>query len=337
MKAFLVTSPAVGSVADVAVPEPGAGQVVVQIDHAGICGTDVSLFRGDPDRLAQLDLTFPLRLGHEWNGRVIEVGEGVDTTRVGTRVTGDTMLGCGHCDRCLAGHHNVCAERYEIGVRGNWPGALAERLLVPASALYELPDSVTPQLGAMVEPGANALRSVRAAGVQAGSRMLVLGTGTIGLLSALFARAEGAEVHVLGRDREALELSRSLGVAGAWTREELPALVWHAVIDATNAAQMPGFAVDVVEPGGRVALVGIAGEPSLIDSRVVGGKDVTVVGILAGSPALQATIDAYADGRVDPLPLISRVISLDDVADALSGARPMKSAGAPKVLVDLAR
>lgn len=311
--------------------------MVVQIDHAGICGTDVSLFRGDPDRLAQLDLTFPLRLGHEWNGRVVEIGAGVDPVWLGKRVTGDTMLGCGHCERCLAGRHNVCAERYEIGVRGNWPGALADRLLVPVTALYELPDSVTPQLGAMVEPGANALRSVQSAGVQAGSRVLVLGTGTIGLLSALFALAEGAEVHVLGRDREALELARSLGVAGAWTRDELPALVWHAVIDATNAADMPRFAVDVVEPGGRVVLVGISGDPSLIDTRVVGGKDVTLVGILAGSPALQATIDAYASGRVDPLPLISRVIGLDEVADALSGARPMKSAGAPKVLVDVAR
>ncbi|SDY55619.1 zinc-dependent alcohol dehydrogenase [Herbiconiux ginsengi] len=337
MKAFLVTSPATGAVSDVAPPEPGAGQVVVQIDHAGICGTDVGLFRGDPDRLAQLDLTFPLRLGHEWNGRVIEAGQGVDAAWVGKRVTGDTMLGCGHCERCLSGRHNVCADRFEIGVRGNWPGALAERLLVPVTALYELPDAVTAQLGAMVEPGANALRSVRAAGVQAGSRALVLGTGTIGLLSALFARAEGAEVHVLGRDPEALELARSLGVAGAWTQDELPSLVWDAVIDATNAAAMPRFAVDVVEPGGRVALVGISGEPSLIDTRVVGGKDVTVVGILAGSPAIQATIDAYASGRVDPLPLISRVIALDEVADALSGARPMKSAGAPKVLVDLAR
>jgi 2-desacetyl-2-hydroxyethyl bacteriochlorophyllide A dehydrogenase len=337
MKAFLVTSPATGSVDDIAPPEPGPGQAVVSIDHAGICGTDVTLFKGDPDRLAQLDLSFPLRLGHEWDGRVTEVGPGVDPSWLGKRVTGDTMLGCGHCDRCLAGRHNVCAERYEIGVRGNWPGALAERLLVPVTALYELPDAVTSQLGAMVEPGANALRSVRAAGVQAGSRVLVLGTGTIGLLSALFAGAEGAEVHVLGRDREALQLARSLGVVGAWLREELPSLGWDAVIDATNAASMPGFAVDVVEPGGRVVLVGISGEPSLVDTRVVGGKDLTVVGILAGSPAIQATIDAYASGRVDPLPLISRVVGLDEVAHALSGARPMKSAGAPKVLVDLAR
>ncbi|MCS5717976.1 alcohol dehydrogenase catalytic domain-containing protein [Herbiconiux sp. CPCC 205763] len=337
MKAFLVTSAATGSVDDVTPPQPRSGQVVVGIDHVGICGTDVSLFAGDPARLAQLDLSFPLRLGHEWDGRVIEVGEGVDPAWLGKRVTGDTMLGCGRCERCLDGRHHLCAERFEIGVRGNWPGALAERLLVPVAALYELPDAVTAELGAMVEPGANAWRSVHTAGVHEGSRVLVLGTGTIGLLSALFARAEGAEVHVLGRDREALELARSLGVTGAWTQDALPALTWDAVIDATNAASMPQFAVDVVEPGGRVVLVGISGEPSLIDSRVVGRKDVTVVGILGGSAGIQATIDAYASGRVDPLPLISRIIGLDEVAAALSGARPMKSSGAPKVLVDLAR
>ncbi|MCS5732511.1 zinc-dependent alcohol dehydrogenase [Herbiconiux daphne] len=337
MKAFLVTSVATGTVQDVAAPEPGRGEVEVAVSHVGICGTDVSLFNGDEARLAHARSSYPLRLGHEWDGTVVDVGEGVDRSWIGKRVTGDTMLGCGHCERCLDGRHYLCADRYEIGVRRDRPGALAERLLVPVTALFELPDAITDRMGAMIEPGANAWRSVQAASVREGSRVLVLGTGAIGLLCALFARADGAEVHVLGRDHDALELARSFGLAGAWTQEALPALVWDAVIDATNAPSMPQFAVDVVEPGRRVVLVGISDDPSLIDSRVVARKDVTVVGILGGSLGIQATIDAYASGAVDPLPLVSQVIGLDELSDVLTGARPMKAAGAPKVLVDLAR
>ena len=107
--------------------------------------------------------SFPMRIGHEWCGTVSAVGDGVDPAWVGRRTTGDTMLGCGRCRRCRAGLQHVCRDRYEIGIRGGFPGALAEQLALPVSALHPLPDSVDAVAGAMVEPGGNALRSVRAA------------------------------------------------------------------------------------------------------------------------------------------------------------------------------
>ncbi len=128
---------------------------------------------------------------------------------MGRRTTGDTMLGCGHCRRCLAGRHHVCADRYEIGIRGGWHGALAEQLLVPASSLHALPDALDDTAGAMVEPGGNAMRAVRAANVGEGDQVLVAGPGTIGLLAALFAEAAGARAHLLGPDERSLEFARS--------------------------------------------------------------------------------------------------------------------------------
>ena len=252
-----------------------------------------------------------MRLGHEWSGVVCALGSEVDRAWLGRRVTGDTMIGCGHCRRCLSGDHNVCEDRLEIGIRGGFPGALAEQLLVPAKALVALPDSVDDAAGAMVEPGGNALRAVRAAGLAAGDHVLVLGNGTLGLLVAEFARAGGAEVHVMGRSIETLEFARTLGFAGLWVRGALPPLPWDAVIDASNAAELPALALDLVEPGKRVVYIGLAGTPSLIDTRTMALKDVTAVGILAASQGLAGTVEHYAAGDVDPRPLVAATVGLE--------------------------
>jgi threonine dehydrogenase-like Zn-dependent dehydrogenase len=275
---------------------------------------------------------YPLRLGHEWCGRVSEVADGVDPTWVGRRVTGDTMLGDGTCRRCRRGRQHLCEHRTEVGIRGGRPGALAERLAVPASSLHALPDSVDDVLGALVEPGGNALRAARAAATGAGERALVVGTGTIGLLTALFLRAAGSEVHLLGLpgpQQTALEL----GLTSVWTEATLPDLAWDAVVDATNAVTAPARAVDLVEPGGRVVLIGLAGEPSLLDTRLLALRDVTAVGVLSASPALADTVAAYASGAVDPRPLVAATVGLDEVGDVLGGTLPPGAGPGPKVHV----
>ena len=135
MRAFVLTAPRTARVEDVPLPEAAPGQVVVEVERAGICGTDVELFTGELAYFTRGKSRFPLRPGHEWCGRVSAIGDGVNPRWLGRRVTGDTMLGCGHCHRCRSGRQHLCAERFEIGIRGGWPGALAEQLVVPASAL----------------------------------------------------------------------------------------------------------------------------------------------------------------------------------------------------------
>jgi threonine dehydrogenase-like Zn-dependent dehydrogenase len=334
MRAFVLTGPRSGAGQDVAAPVAGPGQVVVDVHRVGVCGTDVEFFTGEMAYLHQGHARYPMRLGHEWCGTVSVVGAEVDPAWVGRRVTGDTMIGCGRCDRCRSGRPNVCADRFEIGIRGGFPGALAEQLAVPAGALLELPDGVDDAAGAMVEPGGNALRSVRAAALAPGDRALVLGTGTIGLLVAGFARAQGAEVHLLGRSEQSVGFARKLDVTGAWTRDDLPDLPWDAVIDASNAAALPALALELVEPGKRVVYVGLAGTPSLVDTRTLALKDVTAVGILAASQGLAGTIEQYAAGAVDPRPLIAATVPLDRAGDVLQGWRPDDAGPGPKLHID---
>jgi threonine dehydrogenase-like Zn-dependent dehydrogenase len=334
MKAFVVTGPQQGAIDEVPNPVAGAGEAVIDVRRAGICGTDVEFWTGEMAYLHQGHAGYPMRLGHEWCGVVSAIGAGVDPTWLGRRVTGDTMIGCGNCSRCRSGRHNVCENRVEIGIRGGAPGALAEQLAVPVAALLALPDSVDDMAGAMVEPGGNALRSVRAAALEPGDRVLVLGNGTLGLLVAEFARADGAEVHLMGRSTKSLEFAATLGFAGVWQRTDLPNLPWDGVIDASNAAELPALALDLVEPGKGVVYVGLAGHPSLIDTRALVLKDVTATGILAASQGLAGTIDHYAAGYVDPRPLVAATVALDKAGDVLAGWRPDTASAAPKLHID---
>jgi threonine dehydrogenase-like Zn-dependent dehydrogenase len=334
MRALVVTGPRTAEIQQVEEPVAGPGLVVVDVERAGVCGTDMEFFSRDMAYLDSGEARYPVRIGHEWCGLVTEVGDGVDRTWLGKRVTGDTMLGCGHCHRCTSGRQHLCADRYEIGIRRGWPGALAQRLPVPVTALHELPEAVDPSLGALVEPGGNALRAVRGAALSPGDRLLVTGPGTIGLLVALIAAAQGAEVHLLGRDEPSLRFPRTLGFAHAWTAETLPGLRFDAVVDASNAAHLPALAVELVEPGGRVVYIGLSGAPSVLDSRQIALKDLTVVGVLSASGGLAGTVKLYASGAVDPRPLVAAVVGLDEAVEVLAGRRRAKWGDAPKVHID---
>lgn len=334
MRAFVITGPGAAEVQLVAEPEPGPGEVVVRVERAGVCGTDMEFYSGHMAYLHTGQARYPIRIGHEWSGVVAALGDDVDPVWLGRRVTGDTMLGCGHCARCGAGRQHLCADRYEIGIRNGWPGALAEQLPVPVRALQPLPDSVDATLGALVEPGGNALRAVRGAALAAGERLLVLGPGTIGLLVAYIARAQGAEVHLLGLPGPTIDFARDLGFAHAWTAQTLPDLRFDGVVDASNAPELPALALDLVEPGRRVVYIGLAGGPSLIDTRTAALKDVTAVGILSASGGLSGTVDLYASGAVDPRPLVAATVGLDEAAGILAGHRRPEWGRAPKLHID---
>jgi threonine dehydrogenase-like Zn-dependent dehydrogenase len=229
------------------------------------------------------------------------------------------MLGCGHCARCRAGRRHVCADRYEVGIMGGWPGALAERVLVPAWSLHRLPDALDDRSGALVEPGGNAWRAATAAQAGPGQRILVCGPGTIGLLTTAFAVAAGASVDVLALDGHRRSLASSFGATGYFTVEDPPPGTYDAVVDCTDDHRVPAAALALAEPAGRVVFIGVSGAPSLIDSRDLVLGDLTAVGILGASAGLGPAIEHYADGRVDPSSLVSVTVGLDQAADALAG------------------
>jgi len=315
-------------------PVAAATEALVEIELAGICGTDTELFRGEMAYFADGLAMYPLRPGHEWCGRVVAVGSESDMSWVGERVVGDTMLGCENCDRCRRGRHYLCEKRYEVGVRGGWPGALAERLVVPVTSFHRVPEDVDTVAGAMVEPGANAVRAVRACEIERGDRVLVWGTATVGLLCAMFAQSFGAEVIVLGRRRAPVEFARTLGFQAVVDLEWTDRPAFDAIIDATNGATIPERALRLVEPGGRLAYIGLSESPSVIDTRDLVLKDVTAVGLLGGSLGLDETITRYADKTIDPRPIVGRIVGLEDAISVFDGSLVAVAGAGPKTLVD---
>jgi threonine dehydrogenase-like Zn-dependent dehydrogenase len=167
--------------------------------------------------------------------------------------------------------------------------------------------------------------------------VLVLGSGTIGLLAAQFALAEGAIVHVAGVRAGSLALATSLGVQHTWQIADLaasPDSQFDSVIEATSVETSPALAVCLVKPAGRVVFIGLSSTPSLVDTRDIALKDVTAVGILSASPGLAGAIESFASGAVAPDAIVSEVIGLDGVPSRLDGLRGSEAGPGPKVHVD---
>lgn len=215
MRAFVLAAPLAGGVEEVPAPQSAAGEVVVDVEQVGVCGTDVEFFAGEMAYLHQGPARFPMRLGHEWAGTVAAVGDGVDPAWVGRRVMGDTMLGDGVCRRCR---------------RGTSTSASTGRRSGPAAAATVRWPS--------------RWRSPRRR------------------CTPLFARAAGAEVHLLGLTQCSLAFARSLGFTHTWTADALPDVAFDAVVDASNAAHLPARTLDLVEPAGRVVYGGWPAAPA---------------------------------------------------------------------------
>ncbi len=169
---------------------PAAGQVQIQVSHCGICGTDLHLFHGKMDHRVRL----PQVIGHEMSGTIVNLGPGVTGYREGDRVTVMPLDPCGECPACKAGHSHVCQRLKFIGIDS--PGALQGLCTVPAHTLHHLPDSLSLEHGALVEPIAVACHDVRLGEVKPGDFVVVQGSGPIGTLVALVARHERARVLV---------------------------------------------------------------------------------------------------------------------------------------------
>ncbi|EMA54290.1 zinc-dependent alcohol dehydrogenase [Halococcus salifodinae] len=258
-------------------PEPGPGAVLIEINYAGLCGSDAGIYEFE-SAFGRMEL--PTVIGHEYAGRIVEVGDGVTQFAPGDRVIERPIRGCGECYQCRIGEENVCQNAVITGV--DHDGAYEPYVTVPVEAVHPVPEDVEEKHAAVAEPTSIAARAViENSRVGAGDRVLVEGPGPIGLLTAQIADAQGGSVVVSGVGGDAsyrLPLAAELGFETMNVEEDDPATVrerltdgvgYDVVFDTTGHPSGLQSAVTEVRKGGQIVLVGQTGETTMPYSPLV--------------------------------------------------------------------
>jgi L-iditol 2-dehydrogenase len=321
MKALCKTAAGPGHMELREVPRPsaGPGQVVIEVQATGICGSDLHVRAWD----IQIPMRPPMSTGHEFSGAIAELGAGVEGWQVGDRVTAEpTYSSCGHCRYCRTGAYNLCAERRVLGY---WvDGAFAEYVRVPVERLHRLPERIGFHEGAMLEPLACCVHGVlELTRIDPDELVVVSGPGAMGLLSMQVAKACGAQVVVIGTgiDGPRLEVARTLGADHTINlAEEDPVervmdltdgIGADVLLECSGAPAAVDAGIDLVRKQGRYTQIGLFGQPVTVDFERIAYKELQVTGSFAQRwTAWVRTLALVERGAIQLAPLISDVLPL---------------------------
>ncbi len=315
---------------DIPAPEPGTRDVRVRVTHTGICATDIEEWQHGPlwvqhdDPNALTGREIPLTMGHEITGHVESVGNDVSDVRVGQRVAIGNVLTCGTCFWCERGEQAVCPSMAVAGLSAD--GGLAEFIVWPAANIVRLPDTVSDEEAALVEPTTVAVRAVRNSGVKAGDTVAVVGAGTVGLLTMQAFRAAGARVIAVDIREQSLTTAKSLGAdetvnaasgnAGAELFELTDGIGPDIVAETAGAASTPVDAINWTRRSGTTVLVGIYSAKPIMNFNDIVGVERKVVGSVAAGPGdMAAAVQMIGSDKIRVKDLISAKIPLERAID----------------------
>lgn len=338
MKSVVLTGKRSFTVKDLEEPVSKDGSVVIHVKKAGICGSDIHYWDiGEPKGLV---------LGHEFCGTVLDPGNR-DDLKIGDRVTALPISPCMHCPACETGNVQYCRETwtYAAGLSLTNPGALASKMSVRSDMVMKVPDNVTDEEMAMVEPTAVALHAIHLADIKVGQKVLVVGGGIIGLLSAMFAKKEGASFVAVSETNNARgQKALSHGVADKLYDAKKEDLIqeimkdtqggFDVVIECCGNDKAVTSAILASRPGGTVVLVGVSLTPINIPVVVSVMSELTLKGAIAYTKQeFETCIRLIADKQIVVLPFVDDVVGLEDVQKAYERLTSGTDA-AVKILVD---
>ena len=328
MKAARLTGPRRIEYLDVPEPTCADDDVLIQVKSVGICGTDVEMYNGTMAYFKMGWTKYPITLGHEWSGIVVDRGRDVTEFAIGDRVTGDVTIGCHRCDNCLRGLYNLCLSKIEVGLCRGKDGAYADYLTMPARHTFRIPDSVSFEEAAFTEPAATVVKAIRKEPFEPGAICVILGDGPIGLLGLQAADACGAgKVILAGTIDEKLEVGLKVGADVTVTvrKHDLRAIIDDVtdgvgadfVMEASGNVEALKQAVEITRMGGTVSVVGLYETPVAdFDMGTVVVRDLNLITSVASPNAFKQTLRLMARGKIKTRPLISHEFSLADAARA---------------------
>ena len=330
MKALVLNSPLDLAVRDIPDPgAPGPGEVRVRVQSVGICGSDVHYY--EHGRIGDFVLRAPMVLGHEAAGVVEALGEGVESLAPGDTVAMEPGVPCGDCRECMTGRYNLCKD-VRFWATPPYDGVLAENVNHPAALAFRLPDHMSTEEGALMEPLAVGVHACERGGVRPGCVVAVNGAGTIGCVTLLAALAYGAsQVIVADVVPARLERARELGAAAVVDArsESLAEAVMAATggrgadvgVECSGHPGGPQTLIDASAPAGRVVLVGMGPQPTSIDTVAAMVKEVDLATVFRYANAYPTAIELTAAGRVPVAQLVTDRFEFEESVRAFEYAR----------------
>ncbi len=313
---------------DVEEPQLQPGWSVIEVAWASICQSDIKEYLGplycspEPNPLTGVGL--PVTLGHEFSGRIVETDGSRPDLRVGDRVVADGCIYDGECWYCRHGNYVLCDKLAILGFDAH--GGFAQRVAAPNYAIFKLPDSISDEAGAVIEPLAVTVHAVRRGRVAPGDTVAVVGAGMIGLGTLQVARTAGASaVYVVEPRSERRERAEQMGATavvdpgrgdpGEALRELTGGRGADVAFDCVGYQESLASALDLSRKGGRVVCVGVYKSPPVVDMNKVVLQEREVIGCLAYVDDFPRAIALAADGRVDAPAFITDKIRLRDIVD----------------------
>lgn len=333
MRAAVLLGPGEVVVEERPVPRPGPGHVLVRVRSVGVCGSDTHYY--DHGRIGRFVVESPLVLGHEAAGEIAELGPGVTGLRIGERVSIEPGVPDLTCEQCLSGRYNLCpAMRFFATPPVD--GAFAEYVVVHAAFAHPVPDHLTDDAAALLEPLSVGVWACRKGRVTAGSRVLITGAGPIGLVSLQTALAFGAtEVTVSDVNPVRLRLAAQLGATTVLDARDSGPADQHrppeVLLECSGHPPAIADGIRALGPAGRAVLVGMGGDEVPLPLSVVQERELELYGTFRYAGTWPTAIALVASGRVDLDRLVTGTYRLAEAEGALTAAR--RDAGAVKAVV----
>lgn len=302
-----------------AVPVPGPDEVLVRISAVGVCGSDVHYY--EHGRIGDFVVREPLVLGHEASGVVVGRGERARRHQLGQRVALEPGVPCGRCSQCRAGRYNLCPY-VRFFATPPVDGAFARYVVINESFAFAVPDTMTDEQAALIEPLSVGLWAVRRAGVRPGDTVLVTGAGPIGLLAVQTARVSGAArvvVTDLSADRRELALRFGADTAMDARTADVAGLDADVLLECSGSQAAVSSGLTAVRGAGTAVLVGMGAEEVRLPMAALQVREITVTGTFRYANTYPAAIALVATGRLELDPLVTGRFGLRQVEQALTG------------------